>query len=55
MSPEEIQYSKDKIDRELKYMQLVNKHDSEMKTKIVMVIGFTILGFIAGLIIGRLI
>lgn len=55
MTEQEIQYSKDKIDKELKYMQLVNKHDSQMKTKIVMVIVFTIFGFISGLIIGRLI
>jgi hypothetical protein len=55
MSPEEIQYSKDKIDKELKFMQLVNKHDSEMKSKVVMIIGFTIFGFIAGLVVGRLI
>ncbi len=55
MSPEEIQYSKDKIDRELKYMQLVNKHDSEMQSKVVMIITFTLIGFITGLIIGRLI
>lgn len=55
MTPEEIQFSKEKIDKEIKYMQLVNKHDSEMKTKIVMIIGFTIFGFVSGLIIGRLI
>ena len=55
MSPEEIQYSKDKIDKEIKYMQLVNKHDSEMQSKVVMIIGFKIFGFIAGLVVGRLI
>ena len=55
MTEQEIQYSKDKIDRELKYMQLVNEHDSEIKTKVVMIIGFTIFGFIFGLIVGRLI
>ncbi len=55
MSPEEIQRSKDKIDKELKYMQLVNKHDTEMQSKAIMIISFTIFGFIAGLIIGRLI
>jgi len=54
MSPEEIQRSKDKIDKELKYMQLVNKHDAEMKSKAIMIVGFTIFGFISGLIIGRL-
>jgi hypothetical protein len=54
MSPEEIQRSKDKIDKELKFMQLVNKHDSEMKSKVVMIVGFTIFGFIAGLIMGRI-
>ena len=55
MTPEEIQNCKDKIDKELKYMQLVNKHDSEMQSKVVMIITFTLIGFITGLIIGRLI
>jgi hypothetical protein len=54
MSPEEIQQSKDKIDKELRYMRLINEHDSEMKSKVVMIVGFTIFGFIAGLIMGRL-
>jgi hypothetical protein len=54
MSPDEIQRSKDKIDKELKYMQLVNKHDTEMKNKVIIIISFTIFGFIAGLIIGRI-
>lgn len=55
MSPEEIQNSKDRIDKELKYMELVNKHNTEMQSKVVMIITFTLIGFISGLIIGRLI
>ena len=54
MSPEEIQRSKDKIDKELKFMQLVNNHDSEMQSKAIMIVGFTIFGLIAGLIRGRI-
>jgi hypothetical protein len=54
MSPEEIQQSKDKIDKELRYMRLINEHDSEMKSKAIMIVGFTIFGFISGLIIGRI-
>jgi len=54
MSPEEIQQSKDKIDRELRYMRLINKHDTEMQSKAIMIVGFTIFGFLAGLIIGRI-
>ena len=55
MTPEEIQQSKDKIDRELRYMRLINEHDIEMKSKGIMIVGFTIFGFIAGIIVGRII
>lgn len=55
MTEQEIQYSKDKIDRELKIMEMINKHESEMKSKVIMVLSFTLIGFIFGVIVGRLI